>query len=372
MKKFRSFLTAVISVILVLSLFACTVPNGDTTPTPDVEPPETSDTADVPTATPVTDATETPEIVYYSALTGEEVSPEVFQKRPAAVMVNNIQGSLPQSGITEADVIFEADVEGCTRLLAVYQDISAVKKIGSVRSARHYYIELADSLDAIYLHAGWSPKAMAVLNKRTDYINGLKGSAADGAFFRDPDRYNKGWKTEYTLMLDGGKLWTYLTTKTKIRSTAAEGYKAPWTFVSDGAPAGGFDATTITTKSKYKTGKMDYDAATRTYLASQYNKPWVDDAAGGKQLAFTNLIVIKTKVGMLSGEYGGSGRLDINTTQGGSGFFFCGGKGIEIKWSRKDLTSPFVFTTTDGKDLPLGVGKTYIGIIPENGTVQYS
>jgi hypothetical protein len=317
------------------------------------------------------------EAKYYNMLTGEPIllpdaeALAAQNRRPTAVMVNNIQGSLPQSGITAADVIFEADVEGCTRLLAVFQDISAVKKIGSVRSARHYYIELADSLDAVYIHAGWSPRAMSILNKRTDYINGLKGSGADGAFYRDPDRYNKGWKTEYTLFLDGGKLWTYLTTKTQIRSTAAADYKAPWSFVADGTPAGGKDAKTVTTKSKYKTGTFEYDDATKTYLASQYNKPWVDEAAGNKQLAFTNLIVIKTKVGMLTGADGGSGRLDINTTQGGSGYFFCGGKSIEIKWSRASQTSPFVFTTTDGKVISLGVGKTYIGIIPENGTVEY-
>ena len=76
----------------------------------------------------------------YSYLTGEVVSKEVGLKRPYAIMLNNIYDALPQSGILYAEIVYEAQVEaGITRLMGVFQDVDDVEKIGSIRSARHYY-----------------------------------------------------------------------------------------------------------------------------------------------------------------------------------------------------------------------------------------
>ena len=62
-----------------------------------------------------------------SDLTGEWVDPEVNQNRPIAIMINNIGEAMPQSGIGQADVIYEMVVEGgITRLMAVYSDYSGL------------------------------------------------------------------------------------------------------------------------------------------------------------------------------------------------------------------------------------------------------
>ena len=72
-----------------------------------------------------------------SDLTGEWVDPAVNEQRPVAVMINNIGEAMPQSGIGQADVIYEMIVEGgITRLMAVFSDYSGLEKIGPVRSAR--------------------------------------------------------------------------------------------------------------------------------------------------------------------------------------------------------------------------------------------
>lgn len=51
---------------------------------------------------------------------------------------------------------------GITRMLAVYQSLEDVGSIGSIRSARPYYIELALGHDALYVHAGGSRRRMRI------------------------------------------------------------------------------------------------------------------------------------------------------------------------------------------------------------------
>ena len=77
-------------------------------------------------------------------------------KRPVAVMINNISTAQPvQTGLNKADVVFECLVEGgISRLMAVFSDLSQCEKLGTIRSARYSYVQLAKSLDAIYVHCG--------------------------------------------------------------------------------------------------------------------------------------------------------------------------------------------------------------------------
>ena len=78
----------------------------------------------------------------FSYLTGEPVDEKIGLQRPYAIMINNIKEGLPQSGVSQAEMIYEAQVEGgITRLMALFQDVDHVEKIGSIRSARHYYID---------------------------------------------------------------------------------------------------------------------------------------------------------------------------------------------------------------------------------------
>src|SRR3989338_9899621 len=68
------------------------------------------------------------------------------KRRPLTVMIENHQEARPQSGISSADIVYEAVAAGAiTRLLAVfYCDTAATDLIiGPVRSARTYFLDLA-------------------------------------------------------------------------------------------------------------------------------------------------------------------------------------------------------------------------------------
>ena len=127
------------------------------------------------------------------------MEPEYERNRPVAVMLNNLKKAQPQLGnVSMADIIYEVPAEGgITRMLAVYQTLDGVGTLGSIRSARPYYIELALGHDALYVHAGGSPEAYQDLKSwKVNNIDGVNGSASQSAvFWRDPERKkNKGYE----------------------------------------------------------------------------------------------------------------------------------------------------------------------------------
>lgn len=136
----------------------------------------------------------------YNRLTGlDDLSDAAKGKRPVAVMVNNIKASLPQYGISKADLMFEVLVEGgITRMMAVYGDYTKVPNVCSVRSCRYYFPIFAYGLDAVYICYGSNPTLGTPTLKRLgiDYFNGAENND-EVIFGRDPNRVGK-YKREHT------------------------------------------------------------------------------------------------------------------------------------------------------------------------------
>ncbi len=303
-------------------------------------------------------------------LTGEPMEPEYENNRPVAVMLNNLKAAQPQLGVSRADIIYEVPAEGgITRMLGVYQSLEGVEKLGSIRSARSYYLELALGLDALYVHAGGSPGAYRDIPAwGVDNMDGVRGSEDAGIFWRDQERRKtKGY--EHSLLTSGEKIQEYLDTGT-LRTEHREGYVYPQAFIPDGTPAGGSPAEHVKVRfSAYKTGTFDYDAESGKYLAGQYGKEYVDGGTG-EQVAVTNLLVLETGISVISGDT--EGRLNVRLTGEGTGTFFCGGKSVPILWSKAERNSPFVYTLEDGKLLALGQGNSYVCIIsPKTSKVTF-
>lgn len=93
------------------------------------------------------------------------------RERPLAVLVDNV-GGYPQTGLREASMIVEMPVEGgLTRLMALY-DSNFPRRVGPVRSARDYFVELAQTSQAVLVHDGGSPGAMiAIANSSLPTLN---------------------------------------------------------------------------------------------------------------------------------------------------------------------------------------------------------
>jgi hypothetical protein len=82
--------------------------------------------------------------------------------QPLAVLVDNV-GGYPQHGLREASMIVEMPVEGgLTRLMPIY-DRNDPDRVGPVRSARDYFVQLAQKSNAVLVHDGGSPGAMIAI-----------------------------------------------------------------------------------------------------------------------------------------------------------------------------------------------------------------
>ncbi|MCI8809143.1 MAG: DUF3048 domain-containing protein [Oscillibacter sp.] len=303
-------------------------------------------------------------------LTGLPMEPEFENNRPIAIMLNNLKAAQPQLGISLADIIYEVPVEGgITRMLGIYQTVDGIELLGSVRSARPYYLELALGHDALFVHAGGSQQAYSNIRSwKVDNMDGVRGGEDAKIFWRDSDRRKRNGY-EHSLVTSGQNILDYLADGPYATEHPANYYYLQ-TFVEDGTPVDGENAEHITVRfSNYKTGTFDYDAASGCYLVGQYGKEHVDGSTG-EQVSATNVLVLETAVSNISGDK--EGRLTVRTTGSGDGTYFCGGKAIPITWSRKDRNVPFSYFTEGNRPLALGQGSSYVCIIsPKNSKLQY-
>ena len=360
----------IISVLIVfmLLLTACGNSSADNQDPPQETPqntPSPTPTVIVPEPTPEVVPTQDPEPEVPEAilnpLTGLPMDEEYVNDRPVAVMINNLKAALPQQGVSQADIIYEVLAEGgITRMLAVYQSMEGVGKIGSVRSARTYYAELALGHDAVFLHAGGSPDAYDKIKAwgvtALDCVNGpYEGSL----FWRDSGRLAM-MSREHTVVTSGAKIQE-LFPGYNFRKEHLEGYTSGLNFAADGTPQTGTEASVIRVPfSNYKTGVFTYDKTSGKYLIEEFGSPYVDGNTG-KQVSVTNVLVLKTDCSVIPGD--SAGRISVDLTQG-DGVYACGGKMIPIMWSKAGVDAPLVYTTTDGQTLVMGAGNSYINIIP--------
>lgn len=300
-------------------------------------------------------------------LTGMEIPEDIHTRRPYAVVLNNLKAALPQCGVSSADIIYESLAEGgITRMVAIFQDISSAGTLGSIRSARPYLIEYALAYDAIFVHAGGSPQAYSdIASKGVTAIDGVNGHIGTKAYYRDSYRMkNAGY--EHSLM-SSSELFADYIEPLDIRHDHAEEYQYEQLFSSDAAPDG--EAANLI-RAYFTTSKatsFTYDPDSGRYLVYEYGQEYIDGNTQ-QQVSVTNVLCLYTDVGRISGD--SAGRLTTRTTGSGTGYFACGGKITNIRWSREDSDHQFVYTLEDGTPLVLGRGSSYICVLPADSTVE--
>jgi len=341
-----------------------------TTAAPTTEAPTTVPPTTVPPTTePPTEApTEPP--VPANPLTGE-ILEEPMDTRVFAVTINNVPGAMPMHGVSKADLFFEMFINDyATRGLALFADIREVNTVGSVRSHRFNFSDLALIYDAIVVHAGGSKYVLNDSDKRD--VERLSAESEKGNyFFRDQYRINAGYAWEHTLFIRGQETMAHAENK-GMRVTGDPDKDYGLRFTEDGTPADGEDANKIDIrlihKGVPKRTKMTYNPDTGLYLFNQFgNDMW--DNGENQPVCFKNVIVmlctVENKV------YGKTTYHVADLIGSGEGWFACGGKIIPIKWTHEKMEDPIVFTHVDGTPLELGIGNSYIAFAPLESTITY-
>lgn len=299
---------------------------------------------------------------FVNPLTGLETTKELLQNRPVAVMINNIHQSLPQIGVSYADVIYEVLEEGgITRLMALFQDYESVPEIGSIRSARDYYIDISDAHNAIYVHCGGSTYAKDTIAQRnTQDIDGM----FMGYFYRSAERL-KTMAYEHTLMISGRGLKTNIDKKGYSTKVSTQ----PLVFGKDDVEIQGDSASYIEIPfslaldtTPYALSTFEYNADTKQYYKGHYSSKHID-GCNDEQLKFKNVLAIECNQNIIPGdEYG---CIQVHFTGKGTGYYATDGKIKPIVWEKKTRTSTYTLYEADGTTpLVLNPGKSYIAIVP--------
>ena len=301
-----------------------------------------------------------PEMPKYSLnpLTGlSELTPGKENDRPVAIMVNNLSIAQPvQTGLCKADIIFETEVEGgITRLLAVFQDISKVDKVGTIRSARYPYVDIALGLNALYAHRGQDETYCRPHLQDIDDVDVDESNY--GA------RVSNGLSKEHTLYAYGEKLWKGLVDRGfKVKNENPK----PWaTFAEES------ESITLTGGAAAKvtvpfpgSGKsiFAYDAKTGLYTR-HFNDTVRTDYFTKETTQVKNVFVLLTTIQNYPDGY--HRRVDL---QSGDGYYAVNGTYEKIHWSKGDAKNGFTFTKADGTALTVNAGKSFVCIADQSTT----
>lgn len=316
-------------------------------------PPEASGSipSQEPVASPEPSPSPEPAAGIVSGLTGLRVTGETALPRPLSIMINNAPAARPQSGISEADILYEVLAEGgITRLIGVFQSHTGVVKIGPIRSIRPYLIDIGESHGGVTVHAGGSPDAYAILQRqKKDDMDEI--GRAGAYFWRDKER-----KAPHNLYSNTAKLREGAEKLGYAKDTAVPGY----TFAAAGhVPSGGTTVPEFRVSFLLKSYEVGYKYNTerRIYARSVNGKPYFD-LNNNQAVEAANVIVMGSDHKVLDDV----GRLKVDVELGGEGVLFQSGEAIQGRWVRKP--GDIIRFVKDGQEAPMVPGITHILIVP--------
>ncbi|KXH86766.1 DUF3048 domain-containing protein [Sporosarcina sp. HYO08] len=281
------------------------------------------------------------------------IAEEVSNRRPVLVTINNHPHARPQSGLSDADIIYEFVAEGnVTRFLALFQS-SLPDEIGPVRSARDYFVHLAKGLDAFYVAHGYSPDAQKLLQSgAVDNVNGMQ---YDGSlFWRAADR-----KAPHNSYISGENIIA----AEEQTGAATEISKQPqFNFYESIEEARAGDlASTIDVhygKNPDFMSTYTYDTTKETYNRS-VNGTVTIDKANEQSIEISNLLILEANHRTIDSE----GRQSVDIESGGKGMLFQAGTVKPVEWENRDgLLMPIV----EGAPAKFVPGKMWIHIVSTN------
>ena len=275
--------------------------------------------------------------------------------RPVAVMINNLSTAQKvQVGLTSADIIYETEVEGgITRLMALYQDISRVGQIGTIRSARYAYVDLAMGHNAMYIHCGTD---MTYCKPHLDDL--------DSVWIEDNEcggkRISNGLSREHTLYAYGDKVWEGLGAKGFDLKNSSVKLWQNFSGKNESVIPSDVAATNITVpfSNSYKT-VFTYDESAERYTVGTRK-----DANTGEAVTVKNVFILKTSIS----NYPDGTHKKVGL-ESGTGYYISNGRVLNINWSKGKAGNGFTFTTDNGYPISVNAGNSWVCIVNKNNNV---
>lgn len=306
--------------------------------------------------------------------------------RVLGVMIENHQEARPQSGISSADIVYEAVAEGgITRFLAIFycQDAGI---IGPVRSARTYFLDFISEYakNPLYAHVGGAntPGPADALSQIEQYgwnsYNDLNQfSIGFPTFWRDYERLGHEAATEHTMYSTTSKLWD-LAAKRGLANVDENGQSwdalfVPYKFKNDlefdkRPPAQSVSFDFWSGYSDYSV-KWDYDKNNNIYLRSVGGQKHID-RDNNKQLAAKNLVILFMKESRANDGYDNNLHLIYQDKGSGQATVFLDGKKINATWQKESRTARTILKDEEGKEINFNPGVIWFEILPLGDKIE--
>lgn len=292
--------------------------------------------------------------IFYAPFTGEEITEEEPETIPFMAIIENSRAARPQSGLSQADIVYETSAEGgIPRFMAVFHKNSP-KVIGPIRSVRPYFIDISKEYDLPFAHCGGSEEALSTI--RYESLMSMNEMKYGSYYYRDKSR-----KAPHNLYTSSKKIRSLVTSKD---------YKMPSEFFMK------FDSeywnnSDLPTTSKVSIKVSNYYSTQYEFKDGNYyklmdNKP-ATDRSNNEAIAMKNIIIQITDISLQED----GNHLNIDLVGEGEGYVISNGKYMKINWFREDSDSNTVITDENGDSVSLTPGKTWWNIVDKKSKITF-
>lgn len=329
-------------------------------------------------------------------------------RRPITAMIENHKDARPESGLSRADVVYEAVAEGgITRFMSVFYCGASAEDVQAapIRSARVYFINLAAGYgtDPIFLHQGGAnnicstcpggvkPKSQidpsvntVTLLEKLGWGGGPTGNNFDGG-------YNIGYpivvRNQYRLDPNNASAWEHAVVADLDevwKEASKRGYNyndnsnTPWTqgfrkwLFQDGKAQSTPTAADIkfdfwTSMPGYDV-EWKYDPATNTYKRYNGGVAHIDWEFDKPQLSASNVVIMFVKE---KGPVDSELHMFYQDIGSGEALIFQNGEVVEGTWKKPTALDREVFYDTNGNEVKMVRGSTWVELVPSTNKVSY-
>jgi hypothetical protein len=278
-------------------------------------------------------------------------------------MVDDLGPARPQSGFSDAGVVWQAPAEGGIPRYMMLFSAGEPPAVGPVRSARQYFVEWAAEWDAVYVHVGGSPQALATL-----------ASKGRGQLVWNADEFRWGGRYLWRIKTRSAPHNVYTDAKHLrglAKAVGATGNvtepQAPvWRFGPDAPMAMRPEGGRIVVPYPYNTITYAYDRATNRYLRTVTGEKRQTDAGTDQRVAPANVVVLYMHFGPLN-DGSHKKRLEAQDVGQGKALIATNGRTISGTWKKASVQAPTLLFDAKGRPVTLTTGQTFVQVI-QTGT----
>ena len=283
------------------------------------------------------------------------VTEEVAERPALAVKIENAPQARPQTGLEDADMVWEEVVEGgITRFVAVYHSREP-ELVGPVRSVRPMDPAIVAPMHGILAYTGG----------QTPFVEAVGAAGVQSVVMDHGDDGFEKTAARRAPHNVYGRLADFWAQGDDDRTSPPPAQLVHAREVGEGtATRSGDTADRLDVRLSFASRAVwDWSGEEGAYLRSEGETPSV--SADGDRLAAVNVVLVEAT--MVDTAYRDPAGVPVPETQlvgSGDAVVASGGKHVRATWSKEAEDAPLVLTDAEGEPVELEPGRTWVELVP--------